>query len=95
MPNQRHSFYWGERGEEGREIPPPLGAGAIGCRLWFALLCLLNYEAISYKHILTERGVEMSAVEAIEKFAAALVEFINIIKEFFAKLGGATETPEA
>lgn len=37
----------------------------------------------------------MSAVEAIEKFAAAFVEFINIIKEFFAKLGGTTETPEA
>lgn len=37
----------------------------------------------------------MSAVEAIEKFAQALVDFINMVKEFFAKLGGATETPEA
>ena len=37
----------------------------------------------------------MSAVDAIEKFAAALVEFIKIIQDFFKKLGGATETPEA
>lgn len=31
----------------------------------------------------------------IAKFAQALVDFINMIKEFFAKLGGTTETPEA
>lgn len=34
--------------------------------------------------------------ETIAKFAQALVDFINMIKDFFAKLtGGATETPEA
>lgn len=31
----------------------------------------------------------------ISRFAEALVNFINMIKDFFAKLGGSTETPEA
>lgn len=37
----------------------------------------------------------MEVTAYIEKFAQALVDFINMVKEFFAKLGGMTETPEA
>lgn len=38
----------------------------------------------------------MEVTQYIEKFAQALVDFINMVKEFFAKLGGAAEeTPEA
>ncbi len=36
----------------------------------------------------------MSVTEYIAKFAEYVVMFINMIKEFFASLGGSTETPE-
>lgn len=38
----------------------------------------------------------MEVTQYIEKFAQALVDFINMVKEFFAKLSGAApEAPEA